>query len=445
MKNGRNLFAHLLLPAAVVVVGCRAIPLAAQETTLPASPTLGGATLESHLREADRAAAAGQTEAAVDGYAEALAIDPGNIKALKGIGATLDQRGNLAAAEPYFRQALKLSPENAFLHSSLGRILVEEGNLEEAADHFEAAIRLDGHDANATLQLALLSMGIGDFARALDLFTIVLNLRPLDPVALLERPRALRALGRDLEALATLDQALALLPDDPAVALSLGIALMNTNPDRARSLLSSVIAKPTAHVSARGLACYNRGVLSAQEGNDPAAKKDFEAAVGFDASLAAARFHLANAIARTGDYTQAAQHYSELLRLEPDHVPGRLAHATALNLDHRCLEAVNTLQDGLLATPGDLNLSHTLAQLLTNCPDGDPQRALELAQMVFRRSPTFEHGETVALCWAALGAYEQAVKWQRELIKEAALVGDTDWSARLEAGLDFLAGPGGEP
>ncbi len=404
--------------------------------------SLSAETAEFHTSTADRAAAAGRMDFAAAEYRAALEIDPEDFKALMGLGAVLEQQGDLESAEPSYRKALELAPETVFLHAALGRLLIARGDLAGGIEQLERAVRLDPQDPQVALQLALLRMQTGDYPRALELFDGVLELSPQNRMVLLERPRALRRLGRNSEALAASESARTLMPEDPAAALSLGIDLMTPDADRAIALFDAVVDDPSAEGGTKALAYYNRGVLATQRGDDASAASDFERALRIDPDLAAAHFHLGNAIARSGDYGAAARRYAALLDLEPDHLPGRLAHATALNLDGECAAAAETLQQGLLAIPADLVLSHTLARVLASCPSGDPQRALELAQMVFRRSPTFEHGETISLCWFALGAYEQASNWQKQLIREARQVGDDAWAARLEAGLENLADPG---
>ena len=46
-------------------------------------------------------------------------------------------------------------------------------------------------------------------------------------------------------------------------------------------------------------------------------------------------------------------------------------------------------------------------------------RALELANLVFERQPSIDHGETVAMALAELGRFDEATEFQRRVLRHA--------------------------
>jgi len=172
---------------------------------------------------------------------------------------------------------------------------------------------------------------------------------------------------------------------------------------------------------------------------DGAAIAALEEKTRLDPHSVDARFQLANALARRGDYSSAAARYRDVLERQPGHVGARLGLATVLVLASRHGEARDTLVDGLRTARAEPNLTHALARILASSPDRsvrDGQRALELARAAFAQAKTMEHAETVALAYAEIGAFGDAARWQRTLLDEAERLGDRVWIERLAANLE---------
>lgn len=394
---------------------------------------------EFHISTADRAAAAGQYGFAAAAYRRALELDSRDTKAHLGLGAVLEQQSDLDGALGHYTQAAREAPDNAMVRFALGRLHSRMGSVTEAIKELEEVLRLDSRHEQAQIQLAGLLAAAGEHERALDLFDQVLEWNPQQRIALLQRPNVLRRMGRALEARESLERAVELMPDDAGARLNLATALMKTGPvERAVTELRWVAELEEAESDIRALAYYNLGVIATRQGSAMAAIQNFEAAIELDPDLVAGHFHLATTLARQKRYSAAADRYSEAIRLEPEHLPARLAQATGLMLDGRCLDARSALQDGIEALPNELNITHALARLLVTCPDAearDGQLALELAEHVFRELPTFEHGETVGMAYAEMGAFDQAARWQEGLVAEAESLGDAAWVDRLRLSL----------
>ena len=205
------------------------------------------------------------------------------------------------------------------------------------------------------------------------------------------------------------------------------------------ALVVCIAAGASADDRAAAQERYEQGLASARAGRNDEAIERFESAVRLDPSNAAAHFQLGNSLAIVGRYAAAGAAYREAIRLDPRDARPRLALATALALDRQCVGAREALRDGLKAIPGDLGLVHGLARLLVTCDDPevrDGQRAIELARLVWASSPTLECGETLGMAYAASGAFEEAARWQADLVARAEQAGDAAWTARLRSNLE---------
>jgi len=76
--------------------------------------------------------AAGQFDAAIAEYEQALQIEPGYPEAHYNLGLALEQTGRVPEAIDQYRQALQLKPDYAKAHNDLGNALLLTGRLPEA-------------------------------------------------------------------------------------------------------------------------------------------------------------------------------------------------------------------------------------------------------------------------------------------------------------------------
>ncbi|MGZ4849555.1 MAG: tetratricopeptide repeat protein [Halobacteriota archaeon] len=85
--------------------------------------------------------------AAIQMYREALKLDPGDPTALTGLGAALDESGELESAIDCYRKALKAVPDDVIARSGLGVVYEQQGNIDLATREYRAALSLDQQTA----------------------------------------------------------------------------------------------------------------------------------------------------------------------------------------------------------------------------------------------------------------------------------------------------------
>ena len=102
-------------------------------------------------------------------------------------------------------------------------------------------------------------------------------------------------------------------------------------------------------------------------------------------------------------------------------------------------KAREALETGLQKVPGDPSLGSALAEVLAGSPDPairDGQRALQVALTAYQARRETDHGEAVGMALAELGRFDEAVRFQRDLVAQAQAKGASpEVRARLAANL----------
>ena len=261
-------------------------------------------------------------EAARASFKEYLEARPRDLRGINQLAGTYVKENKMARALEVVRSYAEQSPESAELQFYLGWWNKQAGYKEEAREAFTAAVAagdqersgmelagLDIADGNvdsarklvegviavndrhlpAHKLLANLQEKAGELDEAVASYRRVLELNPDDAVALNNLAYRLAADGRDIdEALQQAQRAKELLPDNPAVSDTIGwiYHLKGVNEMAAVHLKSAVAGNP----------------------ND-----------------ATTRYHLAIALAESGDPVGARESYSEGLALNPDLPEAQLA------------------------------------------------------------------------------------------------------------------------
>src|SRR5881396_1382131 len=239
----------------------------------PRAPVREPETADSLVRKAGALVATGTYEAALDGFEEALRLDPTNVPALQGKAACherLNQRSG--ALETYRRilakdrrnldslraiarlhmedrrwrecleaveDLLRVRPNEAAALEMKGDALANLGHRPEALAAYEAAAAVDPGDANlrqkieevrvdvpSLLSRALIASASGNYRQALGLFDEILEIDPSNVNALIGKAVAYRRSGKPQEALNCLDLVLGVQPVNASAILNRGNILL---------------------------------------------------------------------------------------------------------------------------------------------------------------------------------------------------------------------------
>lgn len=382
-------------------------------------------------------------------FEQALALQPDHVPSLVWLAEMRLAQSRSADAKPFLLKAQSLAPGEPAVLYGLGRVALEAHEYTEAVKAFEDALALAPSATLVHYPLAMAYRGAGDLKRA----DAHLRLRgeaaltPADPLMgevrkLLTNAAALETRGsqamdaRDWPAaVAALRQAIAVAPDNAFTRLNLGTSLYLTG-DRIAALEQYRAAVRLSPSLAR--AHFGIGVVLEGRGQDREAIDAFTAAVQSDPDYDEARFSLANALRRTGRVSDSLAHYQKVLERSPGTSQAAFGYAMALVRLGRYREARERLERDARVYADQPGFAHALARVLAAAPeDGvrDGARALTLVQPLAssQRSPAVM--ETMAMALAETGRFDDAVRWQSEVLALARRGGRPDLVAHLTANL----------
>lgn len=152
--------------AAVMLTGCG----------MPTEPD--GIHEEGFTRLGEKMQEQGDDAGAVDFYQRALQRRPGDMVALKHMGAIFEAHGNVEAAADIYRQALAYAPDDVDLLNAEGRTLIRMGRADDARDIFQRAVDEDRHDVKALNGLGVALDYLGQHEDAQKQYQLALAEQP---------------------------------------------------------------------------------------------------------------------------------------------------------------------------------------------------------------------------------------------------------------------------
>jgi tetratricopeptide (TPR) repeat protein len=237
---------------------------------------------EAHLNLALILAARSKTDEARTEFNTVLAAEPGNVKALRGLGM-LQTRAKDPAAADTFRRVVDLEPRSADAHVNLGIALADLGKQDAALNEFSEAVRLapnlaithynkgrmltDLHrteearaelkiacESSPTLPDACLRFGMaehesGQAQTAISAFQKTLSLDPRNSRAYFELGNSFQSAGRTKEAIDAWKKCLEFDPSNTQATYALLRALNKTSPEEAKLYRDRMQQLQTQHDS----------------------------------------------------------------------------------------------------------------------------------------------------------------------------------------------------
>ncbi|MBI4512677.1 MAG: tetratricopeptide repeat protein [Gemmatimonadetes bacterium] len=350
--------------------------------------------------------------------------------------------GRRADAKRGLEEATRIDPRSAAAHFLLAQIADEPS---EAVAHYETVLRLQPGASVVHYPLALAYRKLGDLersrehlARRGDAYIAVRDplLEELEALRLGPEAKMLQG-SRFLEERRYRDAAVAfeaVVAEDSANALgylNLGVAYarLGNRESASRAFTQAVRLDPS-----NSRAHYNLGLLLRQRGEDRNALEHFRAAVGTDSSNRSAHFALSDLLSRKGRCREAIPHFEKFLAADPGHVEARIHQAICHVQLGEYARARKLLEAGYAASPQEPGLQDAMIRVLAASRDAsvrDGRRALEMAERLVSSVRRPETLETLAMAYAQVGRFREAIEIQEQAIRAAQEEG-------LTATLDFL-------
>ncbi|HEY9867688.1 MAG TPA: tetratricopeptide repeat protein [Candidatus Obscuribacterales bacterium] len=221
------------------------VPPVAKVASVPAE-ALNFLGAEAHYMRASQAAAAGDLEAAIQGYRSAIAADPHYADAYGDLGSALALTGKWDEAADQLRKAVALRPSDALFHANLARVLAKLGKDAESAQELKTAYGLNPKDRHVLTALADRALRSGDPASAVRYLKEALELYPKSAALHDRLSYALTKSGDLVNAQAHAEEAVTYDPSSPSARMNLGsILLLRRNlPDAITAYRAAVKLAP---------------------------------------------------------------------------------------------------------------------------------------------------------------------------------------------------------
>lgn len=381
----------------------------------------------------------GDPARATASFAQALQLSPDDVATLIWLGESHLSEDRPEAAREAFTKALARRPASGAALAGLGRAALAERRYEEAVRRLEEALKHDKGADSVHYSLGLAYRGLGNLAKAENHLSRRGKGQMTVPDPLMDEVRRLLAstssfesrgvaaleAGDHTSAAAYFRKGLDLAPDDASLHHRLGTALLlagDIEAGRTEFETSLRLAPDLAR------AHYSLGVLLASSGQLRKATERLSTAVHHDPNYAEARVLLGDVLRHTGRAKEALQQYEEVLKLDPRVAEAPLGHALALADLGQYGRAVERLIAATVTFPDQVALMQALARLRAAAPDAsvrDGAQAVALMQRVVGRGPTPEPeiSEAMAMAYAEVGDFRQAVTWQRQAMAAAERAG----------------------
>ena len=357
-----------------------------------------------------------------------LARSAGDTTDTEFLGFALSYLGDVRGSIQQLEQGLSLkqqadaSPlEQGRIHYVLGGLLVNDDRDPEAIQHFSRALELAPELDDARVKLGNALARAGRVDEALDAYSQVLSGDPNHAAALLKRAAALMELDRGAEARPDLERLLTLDPETAEVHVKLATVLEQSGDASAAIERYRAAAELDLGSQERPLVHVKLASLLRQQGDLEDAGMHYLRALDANPRFAPALGGLAGLLAQRGRMHEASSVFATLVEVEPDLLQPRLAEASTLILSDQHGAARKRLEAALEHFPGELQIIDVLARHLAASPDPavrDGERAVELSLELYRGYSTPQSAETLAMAYAEVGNFVEAVHWQEELIDE---------------------------
>jgi len=418
-------------------------------------------------------------------YQRVLEQDPDNAAAHYGLGRIALLREDAAAAVTHFEHVLTQQPQASTAQYQLGLAYRETGEVDKARSHLALQGRTEVEFEDPLMQdLGTLVRGsslfvvgatrakaAGSFDEAVSLFRLALEADPENTPARQALASTLIQMGELTAAVEELEQALEREPGSLATHYNLGtvLAQQGQTEQAIEHLRQAIDIDPEfedGHI--------NLAVLLAQQGDPQGAVQHYARALAVNSDDLEARqqrarllihlgrtdeaieelrrvtlqspgsvddhLELARTLATQDRFSEAADSFAKALELSPEDRATGFGLALTLLLAARYPEALAHLESSAKRQPENLEIRHLLARFLATCPAADLRdgvRALRMAQEVMRFQPNFEYAETVAMAFAEVGQYAQAVATQSQIMDRVGPSADPQMATRLARHLDL--------
>jgi tetratricopeptide (TPR) repeat protein len=418
-------------------------------------------------------------------YQSAVA-DPTSASASGSVAMLLQAYDQFDVAEGWYRRAQQLDPAAFDWAYLLGVVQAERGRNDDAARALRDAAEKRPRYLPARLKLADVLLARGEVDASADLWEGLLKEHPESPQVHYGAGRVDAVRGRPAAAVERLRRAIELFTGFGAAYYALGLAYRDLGrPDDARAalqlyeahrmeapLLDDPVLARVRQLKTGPLARLAEGVRLAKEGDVEGARREHEAALAADPSLAQAHANLISLYGRLGRGAEAEEHYRSAVALSPGLAEAHYDYGVLLVQQRRTREAADAFERALAINPNYAAAHNNLGNMLE--AEGRSAEAEIHYRAAIANDPTYrlarfnlarllvaqrkhteaiaelektlvpEDGETprylyaLAAAWVRAGDRDKGLRYGKEAQEKAVALGQTELAATIARDLRSL-------
>lgn len=261
-------------------------------------------------------AARGDQAGARAAFLQALELNPGSLEALDGLVAAEARSGPTPGTRQKVEDAVARNPGNTAVLLMAARLHVADRDDARAETMLRQALVRDPSSVDAGLALSDLLARTGRTDDAIAVMRRIVDRRPARYLEVwTSLARLLERAGRDEEAVQQFEQIVVANPDDADISYRLALRYLDT-PEKLNQALELAMAAKRGRPRDPDVDLLLGRVYSLK-GLTGLALGSLRAAVDARPDSAVYRFHLASALERGGNLSQARTEYARALQLDP--------------------------------------------------------------------------------------------------------------------------------
>ncbi len=396
-------------------------------------------------------------------------------------GYLAQQSNELELAEQGYREALTIQPSYAPAQLRLAQVYIDQNRHELAKPLLEQTVEIQGLEGASLFGLGQIAFAQRDYSGAVELLNQALQKRPQASRIHYTLAMSYRALGEMAHAKTHLAEYGDGKPEttDPEVdrlhKLISGVkthyhhalgAVRTRQYDVATKAFATALEQEPDNVNARvslartqylsgepeaamenlresvrrdpnnELAHFLLGVLLDEWGQHKEAMSSYRETLRLKPNHPGAHHYLGNALFATAQYEEAARHLAEAYRLESQDSTAQMLQTIALMRSAAPHQEIKERLETLYKEhPQQPMVAYALARLLAASPEPkvrDGERSLQIVQKSLTNFMPVVYYETLAMAYAELGRFEDAITFQISAISAAHSMGIFDLLPRLE-------------
>jgi tetratricopeptide (TPR) repeat protein len=310
--------------------------------------------------------AAEYDDAAEPCFLNAQALVPGDVRWPYYLGHLYDRRGQPAQSAAAFERALQVQPADVAALVRLGGIYLDQGRPADAEPLFARAVSLQPRLGSALLGLGRAALARQDYGRAVEYLEQALSVNPQASIAHYPLAMAYRGLGDLAKA-------------EAHVRLQGRIEADTPDP----------LMQELAELLQSAMAYDGRGERALADGQWAAAADDFRRGMVLAPDNPTVRhklqYHLATALAMSGDVRAAVEQFEDVVRQSPDFARAHYSLGILMASGGRPQQALEHLLAAVKYDPPNSEARLRLAEVLRLV--GRPEESLPHYEQVVQADP----------------------------------------------------------